>query len=234
MESYIMNYSISNDTLNGVVDTGALAEEIKSSSITIALEGIISSGDSLTVNFKAAISAQEQTELDGLIAAHTGDPIEDVSTIEMKPVLPQGGKRKTDRGFKFTALAGQTTSYEHTFTESLYVKEGIMYTEGHDFFDQISAEFVDKQYIHAGILYPSEPFLAGVPVPQGTPWSAVMPDGVVLHRYIGDFPVDPSGKTHSVNEALTELNMKDLTIRMIYTSVGASDVKCNVGIVAYS
>lgn len=227
-------YPIS-DTLNNKADSQSLKEEIQESDIiTIAISSIAVSLENITIDFKASISAQEKSDLDSIVSEHEGEAIQESETLKTQQVLAQGGKRKTDRGFKFTAVAGQDTSYEHTFTESLFIKEGIMYTEGQDFFDQVTAEFVDKQYVQAGILYPSEPFLAGAPVPEGTPWSVVAPEGVALHKYIGNFPIDPSGKTHSVNEAMTELDLKDLTIKMTYHSVGASDVKVNVGIVAYS
>jgi len=76
-------YSIANDTLNGIVDSGALTEEIQLSNITIALDYINKGGDDCDTWFKVALSGAEQTTLSGVLAAHTGEPLKDASSIRI-------------------------------------------------------------------------------------------------------------------------------------------------------
>lgn len=84
----IYNYLIT-DTLNNTIDTGALASEIQSSNITVALDEIVADNANIVVLFKANLSTAEETELDGLIAAHTGEnitaPLLDVKVLEENP-----------------------------------------------------------------------------------------------------------------------------------------------------
>jgi hypothetical protein len=53
---------------------GQLVDEINDSSITIALDHINTKDDALSIFFKVAISAGEETTLDALVAAHVRDP----------------------------------------------------------------------------------------------------------------------------------------------------------------
>jgi hypothetical protein len=180
---------------------------------------------------EAAVSIDGSTDLDEkveMIHALMGHQ------IVTKQVIAEGGKRKTDRGTSFTAAQGVTTSHDYLIGEDLQIKGGILITDNSELLDSIGMDVVDTSYIMAGNLYPSEPFLAGLPVPEGTPWSAVAPTGVVLHSYIKDFPVSKNGETYITNEAITTTPLNGLTIRIHYNSTGTSDVKCNVGILAYT
>lgn len=230
----VYDYSIQNDTLNGVAGIKSLELTISISTITIACKSITTGGDNLHIEFKAAISANEKTTLDNIVSTHDGVEIVELEQIEMKPLLAEGGKRKTDRGLNFIALAGVTTSADYDITEDLQIKGGILVCDNNEVLDTIGMVIVDKTYMWAGEWYPSEPYLAGISVPEGTPWSAVAPNGVDLHSYIKDFPVSKSGETNINNEAITTTPLNGLTIRISYTSTGATDVKCNVGILAYS
>jgi hypothetical protein len=222
-----MSYSVANDTLNGLVDSGRLLEEIRESSITIAVDTISVSSDALTVNFKAALSAQEQTTLDALVAAHTGEELEEQNIIEMKPILAEGGKRKTDIGFRFTVPAGTTYTYDYLVVSDLQIKGGVMYSDNQHIHDHVSLEIVDTDFLYAGEWYPAE-------YAPGVPWSVALPSGVPLHMYVGTFPVDINGESRFDNDAITTTPLNGLTIRVTYKSYGASDVNCNVGIVAYT
>jgi hypothetical protein len=66
-------YSISNDFLNGAIASDELASEIRESTITIALDYITTAGDVCDIWFKEALSGSEETVLDGIVAAHTGE-----------------------------------------------------------------------------------------------------------------------------------------------------------------
>jgi hypothetical protein len=79
-------YVISTDFPNAKADPARLESEIQASTITVALKSIVTEGDVCDVWFKAELSAEEQTTLDGLVAAHSGEPIEP----EGDPTTPSG------------------------------------------------------------------------------------------------------------------------------------------------
>lgn len=68
-------YSISADFPNTKVASDRLVLEIQSSAIVTALDRIDTAGDVCDIWFKDALSAGDETVLDGLVAAHTGDPL---------------------------------------------------------------------------------------------------------------------------------------------------------------
>ena len=74
MADYV--YSIANDFPNHKVDPSRLAEEVRASSIVTALDVVLVVGDACTVVFKASLSANDETVLDGLVAVHSGEPID--------------------------------------------------------------------------------------------------------------------------------------------------------------
>lgn len=71
-----LDYSIANDTLNGEASASKLEDEIRDSSIVVALDSVlvINSTDLLRITFKATLSTADQTTLDGIVAAHDGVP----------------------------------------------------------------------------------------------------------------------------------------------------------------
>ena len=75
-------YSLQNDTLNGEIDLRSLHNTIVGSNITIVLEGVTLSGDSILIDFKADLSASEQSELLSLVQAHTGESESTSTTID--------------------------------------------------------------------------------------------------------------------------------------------------------
>lgn len=221
-----MIYSIASDTLNGAV-SDSLEQEIRDSNITIALSGISIIGDVLDISFKADLVEPDISTLNSLIANHTGVNLQQENVIKYQAVLPEGGKKKTDRGFKFVATAGVTTSHDFLVTSNLQVKGGVLYTDNQSIMDQVYFELVDTGYLYAGIWYPAE-------YAPGVPWSVAIPTGVPLHMYIGDFPVDKDGITKFDNDAITTTPLNGLTMRVTYKSTGILNVNCNVGIVAYT
>ena len=147
--------------------------------------------------------------------------------IEMKPLLAEGGKRKTDRGFSFTVTAGTTHTHDYSVNTDMQLKGGVMFSNNGNILDQVSLEIVDTSFVYAGVWYSAE-------YAPGVPWSDVLPSGVPLHMYVGNFPVSPSGETRFDNDAITTTPLNGLTIRVTYKSAGTTDVNCNVGIVAYT
>lgn len=70
-------FSIQSAFPHHVVNTVRLEQEIQASSITVALDRIETAGDACDVWFKAALSEGEQTTLQGLVAAHSGEALPD-------------------------------------------------------------------------------------------------------------------------------------------------------------
>ncbi len=80
-------YSISGDFPNQKVDISRLDREIRSSpDIVHALDYIGTTGDACDIWFKTALDSGEQTALDAIVAAHSGDPI----PFEPTPKSPLG------------------------------------------------------------------------------------------------------------------------------------------------
>lgn len=86
-------FTISTDVVSGEVDEARLDEEIRNSSITIAIDGVSVAGDTLTIDFKADLSAGEETVLHGdttgpaggLVGGHSGEPLPDPMTADGVP-----------------------------------------------------------------------------------------------------------------------------------------------------
>lgn len=89
-------YSISGDTQTGVLSSNRLAVEIEQSSIVSALLALRTEGDALYVSFASDLSSADETTLDAVIAAHSGDKLRDWTLIlserEMEPVVPGASK----------------------------------------------------------------------------------------------------------------------------------------------
>lgn len=69
-------YSISNDTLNGIISTNKLHSEIIDSNISIALNYINTSGDNCDIWFKDELSSGDKILLDGIVSGHDGEQID--------------------------------------------------------------------------------------------------------------------------------------------------------------
>lgn len=75
MADVAVNFSISGNFPNHVVNPSRLQKEIQASSIVTALDFISTSGDVCAINFKAALSAGDTTTLNAIVAAHQGAPL---------------------------------------------------------------------------------------------------------------------------------------------------------------
>lgn len=90
MDKY--TYIIATDFPNGIVAPDRLTAEILSSSIVTALDHIDTGAGSCDIWFVGALTVGEESVLDDLVAAHSGDPIRAwvniVSDPVMEPVVP--------------------------------------------------------------------------------------------------------------------------------------------------
>ena len=119
MAATAYTYSVSTD-FTGLVSPytqpalGRLSEEIQVSAIVTALDHIDLGGDVCKIWFKADLSAGDQTVLDGIVAAHTGEPLEDktptpVKVVENNLLDPDTSLSATD-GHYLTVEADQDES----------------------------------------------------------------------------------------------------------------------------
>jgi hypothetical protein len=90
-------YSIATDTLNALADLSALQKEIRDSAIITAHDFNQSSADVLDIYMKDALSAGDETILDGIVAAHTG------------VALPDDFVQKVEVGGRSAALTASNT-----------------------------------------------------------------------------------------------------------------------------
>lgn len=90
-----MNWQYTYDvsqTLNDKVDPDRLSQTIQESTITIALDYINVASNIISLFFKAELSDDEELILDGIIAAHTGEPLAATPTIVKADILTEAVK----------------------------------------------------------------------------------------------------------------------------------------------
>jgi len=124
------DYSIADDTLNGVADLPALTVEIEDSSISGTLSHINITNDDLKIWFDSDLSGPDQTTLTSVVAAHTGDPLpretgqertDTVSTTSTSFILIPGmTETLTDAGFYCIQFSG--IAYSDKYTGTIKVK----------------------------------------------------------------------------------------------------------------
>jgi hypothetical protein len=69
---------------NNIANSGRLDQEIRASSITIALSGVTVDDTKATVTFKAALGTDDISVLDSIVSVHSGDPLPaDVEKVEI-------------------------------------------------------------------------------------------------------------------------------------------------------
>jgi len=215
-------YSIANDTLNGAVIGIQLKSEIESSSITVALDVINTSGDTLEINFKAALSAGEVTTLNGVVNAHNGILIQEPDKVEVSNAISQNGiaepngHRARIKGIsKHTVPSGTTADIDYKMVQLTYqgvnkdsVFDGVeYYAKSADNFDEISFQVVDVDNILGyGANFVLEEFGDKV---------FIMPDSHVLLRFYRSAIVP------------------NLYIRAKYKSTGTTDVKFSMNLIRH-
>jgi hypothetical protein len=130
-------YSIQNDFPNHKISSDRLAQEIQQSAIVVALNCINTAGDVCDILFKAELSEGNKTILDGLVAAHSGEPlpeneVKDVNIKTSAIVVPNYEKGFQDltghnfykKGLHGTAAHGETTDFYISFSANMYLPGG--------------------------------------------------------------------------------------------------------------
>lgn len=114
------SYIVGVDFLQGV-DLSRLTKEVQESAITIALDHISQEGSTVTLFFKANLSAGEETILygdvspaSGLIGAHVGTPLVEVTTVQTAAPKTADGR---DRVAIEKSDGSRLTQVTHDFTK---------------------------------------------------------------------------------------------------------------------
>lgn len=109
-------YSIANDTLNGAVGLTSLKLEIHTSGITVALDSVHASGDSLTITFKAPLGTNALTELNTLVANHLGVEIHAPEQVDAKVLSsPPFYENKEGELVLYTKIEGASEACDVSF-----------------------------------------------------------------------------------------------------------------------
>lgn len=220
----------------GTFNIDQLSEEIRQSSITIALDFMNYVVPNLEINFKANLSTQEEIVLNDLVVAHTPQVIEDqplqvevlqpkdsngIPIIRNSPFSDTGGFRFRGSSFTGTVAGNTTQSVDVQISQERWINGGLLIVDNIGTNDQGTFQVVDKDYLYAGVLYPSD-F-------NGIPWSTAQPNGVILDEFINGYYV-PLDKKLEINLAYPARILSGLYIRLIYTSTheDGCTLKCNM------
>lgn len=119
-------FTISTDILAGQCDGDRLDEEIRQSAITIALDGVSTSGNVVTIDFKADLSAGEETILHGdttgpaggLVGSHSGEPLPDPETSNGVPKVYVDGPHEPDGKLLVTTTPSPGKGWKTYYTEA--------------------------------------------------------------------------------------------------------------------
>jgi len=126
MAEAIYTYSIANDFPPTGLASDRFSQEIRNSAITISLDRVDTDDDVCRIVFKSALPPADETILDGdtyvpaggLIAAHSGQPLDDV---QVSPVIlePTGSSKKSLQivAFEFEAELNDETEFAIQFVE---------------------------------------------------------------------------------------------------------------------
>jgi hypothetical protein len=158
------------------------------------------------------------------------DSTTEIRIKENKPFADAKGFRARFKGMKDTIPAGTSKAVELDITEERFINGIRMILKYHGEDDHVTMQVIDKEFTYAGELYAATPFEQGIPVPEGTPWSAVAPDGIMLDEFGGTWYVDDTVSTQpDVIVPYPARIRPGMTIKMIYNSTGDYDVlfKCN-------
>lgn len=201
-----IEYSILNDTLNGAVAEDSLDAEIRASDITIALDGIITNGDTVTIVFKANLISGEQDILNTIVAAHKGIPLPEhvIDKVQVCDFQDLTGHNLFRKGYFITITAGQTMEYDSKYS-SIMKLQGVAFDVETTavWGDYVELELVDKDNI------------LGYGV------------GVVLGKFGETIYVHPGKYFDSVCSDAKDIPA-GIYIRFRYVSTGSNDVRINL------
>ena len=175
-----------------VYDINRLVDEIRNSSITIALDHVSVFGNQLSIVFKLEISVDEKIILDGIIASHTGEPlpVDEVSNVniieqpEPQPfALPTYRTKNDATNEKISVNANDVGNVDYKLLSELYVSGGSIVIKNAKLGDYITACVYDVDEVipleYRAILCENWPCVATYITKQ---WVEVDENGITVHR----------------------------------------------------
>ncbi len=162
MASTKYTYSIAGDTAAGKANGDSLTNEIAASAIVTALDYInvsVDGADVLDVWMKAALSTGDETILDGVVAAHEGDPVIEVLPIDYStqhdaqniPVVALSAYAYAAEtttwhgsGSVGVALANAQTFFDTEITTQIYAQSGFYWAQDITVGDVMEFSVIDK------------------------------------------------------------------------------------------
>jgi hypothetical protein len=192
--------------------------EIRSSTITIALDTITLVGDDdLKITFKATLSSSEETELDTIVTNHdyalpspnmttlVDLPDDKILLVESLPFTNPSGFRFRGASFSGTVSAESTADLDYEITQERWINGGRLLVSNIGQEDKITFQVVDKNNILG--------FGAGV----------------VLDEFIKDYFVPDTGNLEVKLDYPAKI-IAGLFLRLKYTNSNSSDItiKCNL------
>lgn len=128
------------------------------------------------------------------------------------------GFRFRGKGIKSVCNAGISTNIDYKLTEERWINGVDLIVKNHILGDSVKFQVVDKEYVYAGILYPST-------YSGGVAWNIVAPNGVLLDEFGSDwFLADDTQKQQQVLIPYPAKILPNLYIRLVYTSTGVNNV----------
>ena len=181
--------------LNGRADAFHLTEDVESSAITVALEGVTVDSSAVSISFKTSISLGEKSDLDDLVADHDGTPSPEESTPLPVIIEPSGSLSMSLvlAGGIGTILPGTTGNVDLTFSVDRLIQGANLEVTGAEFGDKI-----DVQVVHP---------LAGV-----------------VGAFTDNLYVPPSGKIEVIGEGASSIP-SGLILRVAYQATSAGNTR---------
>jgi len=191
-------YSISEDFPNGKVNPSTLAEQIEASSIVIALDHIETNGDDCDIWFKAALDQADQTTLNGIVAAHSGEEAVDHEPVTIHGFQDLTGYNLFRKGYNFTAVKDTLTNFDAKYTADMMLQGMVFHVDD----NAVVGDNIDVQIVDVDGLYS----------PAGTVWVT----------FAENLPCWPGRELNCICSDAKKL-YAGLYIRFAYDSVGTEN-----------
>lgn len=233
-------YTISTDFPNQAVDAAVLANEVSASAVKVALDRVDTLNDSCSVYFKADLDAADESTLDAVVAAHTGEPVIGAPRLtlarpdgQIVPFSPEGvpilaptfeethGLQPQWKGNVYTATAGATSIFDELVDTEKQIRGG--------WYEIFSGPPVVNDYIEFAVVDKDD--VLGLFATYGL---TVGEDVLELQKYVAREYVNPNatGREYFMANSVWPL-IAGLYMRSIYVSTGADDVIWKVVTLAY-
>ncbi len=195
-------------------DLPTLDAQVRATNITIAFDGVTSDPGGFHFDFKAAVSAVEQTTLDAVVAAHTGtpDPASEQEHVDPRngynvvAVSPYAYSEEDSRyvGVLFKPVRGQVNFHDIQVTTEVFIQgaEDYLISNAIDG-DMVEFSIIDKDNVLG--LFAAYGLTPGV-------------DVLELSKILRDFHVEPGAHRGKLLGKTAGQVLPGLYMRVMYDS----------------